>query len=591
MKLHTGDRAAQAVSARIAAPAATTTALKAIPADRREDGMVCCVLADSTLWVFDADSSATASATVLAPDVGTGRWLTVGLGALTGTSPLTILPAALQWASDVTSPTLTQASSSTASGQELLIASQSSSLAAGNGGNLRLLSGAGGASGNGGHIVLDVRNGVSQGVVLFNRAGSTALTLTPVPSGTTVLTFAQAVTGVAWNHTAASAANGAAHTFSAQSTTRTDASATGGDLTLTSGSATGTHGGTNTSGLINLNIGNAANGGTNTFGSVRIQKNGTSVLTFSGGSSALSGSMTWASNLTSVTWASTATSVANGVNHTFSAQSTTLATGTASGGDLTLAAGSATGAATTNNAGSINLRTGDASGAGTNNIGALRLQQGSSSVATWGLRNAGANSLTWESTVTSFAWAQVSTSVANGASHSFSAQSTTLASGTVTAGDVNITAGAATGAATTNTGGSVILSAGSAINAGTNTRGTIQLKSGPTATVTTFGNAGLQLGGASNPVALTSGTVTLTQSQYMFPLIKLTGTLSGNVTVVLPATEGGNWIVDATAVVLGGNTITLQANGNNWGTTIGTTTLYKVAYGGTGRLYGTALAA
>ena len=72
----------------------------------------------------------------------------------------------------------------------------------------------------------------------------------------------------------------------------------------------------------------------------------------------------------------------------------------------------------------------------------------------------------------------------------------------------------------------------------------------------------------------------------------MTGSLTGNVTVVLPAIPGaGPWMIDATAVTLNGFTITMQANGVNWSTTIGTTLLYQVQYGGIGKLYGQSMAA
>jgi hypothetical protein len=70
-----GDPLAQEIALRIAPPTATTTTLAAIASGDRVDGMRCIVLADSSEWVFDADSSAGASSTVVAPDVGTGRWL------------------------------------------------------------------------------------------------------------------------------------------------------------------------------------------------------------------------------------------------------------------------------------------------------------------------------------------------------------------------------------------------------------------------------------------------------------------------------------------------------------------------------------
>jgi hypothetical protein len=75
MKLTYGDSAAREVSGRIAGPPATTTELKATPADRRVDGQLFLVIADGSLWFYSATSSASAGATVLVPDVGTGRFL------------------------------------------------------------------------------------------------------------------------------------------------------------------------------------------------------------------------------------------------------------------------------------------------------------------------------------------------------------------------------------------------------------------------------------------------------------------------------------------------------------------------------------
>lgn len=73
--LHYGDAAARLVSQRFGGSYANTAAIKAIPADRRVDGMVVVDMATQKFWIFDADSSTSASATVLAPDAGTGRWL------------------------------------------------------------------------------------------------------------------------------------------------------------------------------------------------------------------------------------------------------------------------------------------------------------------------------------------------------------------------------------------------------------------------------------------------------------------------------------------------------------------------------------
>ncbi len=71
-----GDTLAQTVSARIGGAFATVAALKALPARNRADGMVCFV--GTTPWVFSASSSASATARILVPDAGSGRWLCLG---------------------------------------------------------------------------------------------------------------------------------------------------------------------------------------------------------------------------------------------------------------------------------------------------------------------------------------------------------------------------------------------------------------------------------------------------------------------------------------------------------------------------------
>ena len=83
MKLLYGDRAAREVSERIAAPVATLTALKAIPAANRVDGMYAHVLADDSLWQFDRASALTGDDVLVAtPGAGTGAWLRAPGGAL-----------------------------------------------------------------------------------------------------------------------------------------------------------------------------------------------------------------------------------------------------------------------------------------------------------------------------------------------------------------------------------------------------------------------------------------------------------------------------------------------------------------------------
>ena len=69
-----GDELAQLLSQRFGGFLATTTALRALPVQNRVDGMLC-IVDPSAFWVFDSGSSAGASATVLVPSVGSGRWV------------------------------------------------------------------------------------------------------------------------------------------------------------------------------------------------------------------------------------------------------------------------------------------------------------------------------------------------------------------------------------------------------------------------------------------------------------------------------------------------------------------------------------
>jgi len=58
-----------------ALPYADATAIQGIASTTRTDGMEVIKLDDSTIWVFDAESAASASAWVLVPTSGSGRWL------------------------------------------------------------------------------------------------------------------------------------------------------------------------------------------------------------------------------------------------------------------------------------------------------------------------------------------------------------------------------------------------------------------------------------------------------------------------------------------------------------------------------------
>lgn len=77
-----GDTLAQELTKSVGGNYATTAALTALPAAKRANGMMCLVLNDYSLWVFESASVVAASATVLAPDAGTGRWHRLALAAV-----------------------------------------------------------------------------------------------------------------------------------------------------------------------------------------------------------------------------------------------------------------------------------------------------------------------------------------------------------------------------------------------------------------------------------------------------------------------------------------------------------------------------
>ena len=138
----------------------------------------------------------------------------------------------IQWVSTVTSPTLNQATTGSASGQPLTVQAQN---AVTTGGDLDLTSGTGTTAGN-----INLQTGgvtkvnVTPTQVNFNgSAAATALTINPVSNGTTEILFAKGVTSAVIDQTAQDAGAGSNMTVHAQ-----DGSTTGGNLILSSGSGT-----------------------------------------------------------------------------------------------------------------------------------------------------------------------------------------------------------------------------------------------------------------------------------------------------------------------------------------------------------------
>jgi hypothetical protein len=73
-----GDAAAQEVSARYAGQFATRTALKALPAKARCDGMLALVQSDMSFWMFNAALATVSDVPgelLLTPAAGSGRWV------------------------------------------------------------------------------------------------------------------------------------------------------------------------------------------------------------------------------------------------------------------------------------------------------------------------------------------------------------------------------------------------------------------------------------------------------------------------------------------------------------------------------------
>lgn len=82
MAFSRGEPFSHKVGNRILAPTSTTTTLAAIPPEARPNGAFCVVTTGPRLFVFAAASTATASAGVIAPASGSGRWLELSGGSV-----------------------------------------------------------------------------------------------------------------------------------------------------------------------------------------------------------------------------------------------------------------------------------------------------------------------------------------------------------------------------------------------------------------------------------------------------------------------------------------------------------------------------
>ena len=119
-------------------------------------------------------------------------------------------------------------------------------------------------------------------------------------------------------------------------------------------------------------------------------------------------------------------------------------------------------------------------------------------------------------------------------------------------------------AATANvSGGALLLQSGqgatSTGNAALANAGAVKIQPGGTTAVQYDGYGEVLTSGS---VAITNANVNLTPAQAANPYIALTGTMSGSLTVKFPPTVASNtvrhWVVDISAVIFGGNTLTLS---------------------------------
>ncbi len=433
-------------------------------------------------------------------------------------------------AKTVTAFTLNQTTATATDGYALTIQAQNSSNTSSTGGALALTSGTG--TSVAGNVTLQTggttRLTVSPTTTTFADS-ATALTITPLSAGSTVLQFANTATAGSFTYASSSAAStGGAFAITGQSTTLAGTNTTGGAVNITAGGASGASSGTNTGGAVTIKAGAAttasttnqgghvqlqAGTGTTANGQVRIVDPTTTgnVLQITANVTGTS-SLAFVSTVTAVNWqqsADTTTSSGTGATHQFSAQSNTAATST--GGTLALCNGTGT---STN--GNISFRNGTGAAAEF-----LKFNL-AGTIGTSSLPN-GTFAGTFPTTITTIAFSQANTSVNDGYSFSITAQPTAKASGTVTGGALNLSAGNATGTSTTNNGGNVVINSGTASNAGTNTYGQIQL------------NGSLNVGRLSQ--AITDGATTVvTAANSIKNMIFMTGALTGTRTMQLTVT-------------------------------------------------------
>jgi hypothetical protein len=140
---------------------------------------------------------------------------------------------------------------------------------------------------------------------------------------------------------------------------------------------------------------------------------------------------------------------------------------------------------------------------------------------------------------------------------------------------------------TGSTGGNLALAAGSGSTGPNN--GTVSLVTGGATgnAIISAGPNGVAYGSAAVALSAT-GTTTLTQAQYQFPLLECTGTLTGQITLVFP-NVAGFWMLDVSQVVGNSHTVTIESGSGSATITLGagassTSTLYFVSCTGSNQV-------
>jgi hypothetical protein len=496
--------------------------------------------------------------------------------AISSVTLVTMSGTTFQFATGVVAPTINQAATGGASGQNLTLQSQN---AATTGGNLTLTSGTGGTVAGNVNIQTGAVTKVSVNPTFTTFNDTTeAYRITPVSTGATTLQAINTATSVTYKQGDLTTASGTGATTTLQAQNETGTTSIGGALALVAGTGTSTGGAASltagsssvTGGLVTLAGGAGTTTGGNavvtsgtgaTVGNVQLQTGAvdrvvvhSTFTEFRDAAEALritpvsSGTTqaTFAATVTAVSINQTLTAATPSANMTMQSQVTTAASGV--GGNLNLIAGNATGATST---GGNAILT---SGTGTTVAGNIQLQTGAvdrvivhptftefrdtSEAYRITPVSAGATTLQAINTATSVTYKQgdLTTASGTGATTTVQAQNET---------------------GTTSTGGALNLTSGT----GTTINGAVNLQVGGTTTASVVTNKFVyNKGHRRNVTSVTTTYTVLDTDDY----IAIT-TLAAPFTITLPAspTVGDEYTIKDATGNAGASTVTIAGNGNN----------------------------